>query len=253
MVTSEISPIGVVGGMGPYAGIDLIRKILDQTNATSDQDHLPLLLLSVPSSIPDRTDFLLGKSAVNPALAISQAISSLRQQGASIIGIPCNTAHAEPIYDEVIKRLPEKTKLVNMVEETTKYIRSQFPRASKIGILSTTGTRLSNVYPHELAKHGLLGIQVSEEIQERFIQPAIYCETYGIKAHPSSITIRAKESLMQGVVYLADHNVDAIILGCTEIPLALTEAELAGIPLVDTSRVLARALIFESSPRRLRY
>mgnify|MGYP000203337425 FL=1 len=97
--------IGVIGGMGPQAGIDLVQKIINLTKAASDQDHLPIAMLSIPHSISDRTEFLLGKSDVNPAIAISEVICTLSKNGASIIGMPCNTAHAEPIFDEVVIKL----------------------------------------------------------------------------------------------------------------------------------------------------
>ena len=60
--------IGIVGGVGPYAGLDLQQKILEQTKATADQDHLGIISWSEPGIIPDRTAFLLGETPLNPAL-----------------------------------------------------------------------------------------------------------------------------------------------------------------------------------------
>ena len=72
--------IGVIGGMGPYAGIDLIKKILDMTKATSDQEHIPLSLISVPHLIEDRTAFLLRKSQTNPGIVLSKIAMQLSQK-----------------------------------------------------------------------------------------------------------------------------------------------------------------------------
>ena len=66
--------IGIVGGVGPYAGLDLTRKIFDQTKAVSDQDYLSVVLLSMPQQIEDRTSFLLGQTSINPANAIFKII-----------------------------------------------------------------------------------------------------------------------------------------------------------------------------------
>jgi aspartate racemase len=115
--------IGVVGGIGPYAGIDLVRKILNQTKATCDQDHLPVFMLSVPHSIPDRTEFLLGASEVNPALSISEVICTLYRNGASVIGMPCNTAHAAPIFSEIVSRIPRTVNLIHMINKVGEYIK----------------------------------------------------------------------------------------------------------------------------------
>jgi len=161
--------IGIVGGMGPYAGLDLVQKIFDQTKAASDQDHLPITMLSVPKSIPDRTEFLLGKSEINPALAIADVICSLYKQGATIIGMPCNTAHAEPIFNEIVKKIPTEVKLVHMIEKVAEFINEMHPSVKNVGILSTTGTFMSNVYPKSLSKYGLNGIQVPGEIQIHFL------------------------------------------------------------------------------------
>jgi len=91
--------IGIVGGVGPYAGVDLVTKILNLKKAVKDQDHLPLALMSLPGLIHDRTAFLLGETDVNPAYAISRIIMKLRQVGADVVGIPCNTAHAPSIFN----------------------------------------------------------------------------------------------------------------------------------------------------------
>ena len=69
--------IGIVGGMGPHAGIDLVNKIFDLTKANKDQDHFPIAIQSTPHLISDRTDFLSGNSDVNPAIAIVEIINTL--------------------------------------------------------------------------------------------------------------------------------------------------------------------------------
>ena len=243
--------IGVIGGMGPQAGIDLVQKIINLTKAASDQDHLPIAMLSIPHSISDRTEFLLGKSDVNPAIAISEVICTLSKNGASIIGMPCNTAHAEPIFDEVVKRIPNKVKLIHMINEVSRFIKKKYPSMENVGILSTTGTYISHVYPDCLSQYGLNGIQVSEEIQEKYISPAICSQGYGIKAQSNPVTAQAKKELLKGIECLASEGAEAIILGCTEIPLVLTDSHINGIPLIDATDVLARALILESSPEKL--
>ena len=243
--------IGIIGGMGPYAGVDLVQKIFDLTKADTDQDHLSVSMLSVPKSIPDRTEFLLSKSEINPALAIADIICSLYKQGATIIGMPCNTAHAEPIFNEIVNKIPTEVNLVHMINEAADFINEKYPSVKNVGILSTTGTFITNVYPKCLSKHGLNGIQVSEEIQNTDINPAIYNSSYGIKAHSNPVNQKVIDSLNKGVKYLIKKDAEVIILGCTEIPLALTQNEINGIPLIDSTKILARALIIESSPDKL--
>src|SRR5690554_3400281 len=101
--------IGIAGGMGPYSGLDLLNKIFDNTLADSDQEHLDAILLSTPSIIEDRTQFLLGNVKVNPAFAITKILLKLERSGATVAGIPCNTAHSDIIF-KVIQQELEKAK-----------------------------------------------------------------------------------------------------------------------------------------------
>ena len=115
-----------------------------------------------------------------------------------------------------------------MINEAADFINEKYPSVKNVGILSTTGTFITNVYPKCLSKHGLNGIQVSEEIQENNINPAIYSSNYGVKAHSNPVTQEAIKGLHKGLKYLIDKDAEAIILGCTEIPLALTDDEING-------------------------
>ncbi|WP_243664185.1 aspartate/glutamate racemase family protein [Rhodothermus marinus] len=97
--------IGVIGGMGPYAGLELVRHIFDQTIAASDQEHLPVVLFSMGDRVPDRSTFLFGKTSENPAYAIAEQIRMAESVGAVVVGIPCNTAHAPKIFNVILEEL----------------------------------------------------------------------------------------------------------------------------------------------------
>jgi len=247
----KMAVIGIVGGVGPYAGLDLARKIFDQTKATRDQEHLPVVMLSAPHRIADRTAFLLGMTDENPALAISEIIQELHGCGARVVGIPCNTAHAVPIFSEIEKRLPPSVKLVHMIDEVGRYIREKHPSYENIGILATTGTRQAQVYPAAFSRYGLNAIQSDKRIQDDYIQPAIYDQTYGVKARSNPVTSRARKNLEIGMDDLLNKGAQAIVLGCTEIPLAFSEPAFRGLPLLDSTKILARALILAFAPQKL--
>jgi aspartate racemase len=252
MILEDKIMIGVVGGMGPYAGLDLVQKIFDETVAKTDQDHIPVSMISVPHIIEDRTEFILGKTNVNPGIAISKIIQKLYDQGATVIGMPCNTAHADPIFNEIVNRIPTKIKLVHMIHKVAKFIKNEFPSFKQIGVLSTAGTSISNVYQNGLAQFGLTELKVSNEIQKTKIDPAIYNKTYGIKTFSNPITEQTKTNLYYGIDHLINNGAEAVVLGCTEIPLAVTEQSINGIPIIDSTKILARALILETSPEKLK-
>jgi aspartate racemase len=165
--------------------------------------------------------------------------------------LPCNTAHAKPIFNEIIERIPKEVKLVHMINEVSKFIKNKYPSMENVGILSTMGTSISHVYPDCFSQYGLNGIQVSEEIQKNYISPAIYSQDYGIKAQSNPVTAQAKKELLKGIDYLDKEGAEIIIMGCTEIPLAIKDNKINGKPLIDSTKILARALILKSSPEKL--
>ena len=159
--------IGIVGGMVPYAGLDLVKKIFDLTQANQDQDHVPIALISVPHKITDRTKFLEGETDINPGIEISNIVRQLADLGASGIGMPCNTAHSSKIINEVYNSIPEGITFVNMVSEVIKFIKEEYPDIERVGILATTGTVKSDVYNKELINNNLkpvLDIDYQQEV-----------------------------------------------------------------------------------------
>ncbi len=247
--------IGVVGGVGPYAGLDLVRKIFDNTVASSDQDHLPVILISLPAAIEDRTEFLLQNSGKNPGPSILSVLNKLEIAGASVAGIPCNTAHARQIFSVVVQGLAERKsplKLLSLIDETIDFVGSRGPKPGRVGVLSTTGTRKTRIYRDPLEQNGFQVIELSDDDQAGLIQDAIYNTLYGIKAQSNPVTERARGQVMKGIDLLLHQHVDVIILGCTELPLAVPERSFKGIPLIDPATLLARSLITEVDPSKLK-
>ena len=247
--------IGIVGGVGPYAGLDLVRNIFDQTLARSDQEHMDVVMLSMPSSITDRTEFLLDQSGENPGLGIAGVINRLEAAGATVAGIPCNTAHADEIFSRTVNELQQagsKIRLLNLVEEVIASIRERHPHAGNIGVLSTTGTLKSGVYTRALEAAELRVVSIEPDMQENLIHAAIYSPSYGIKAQSNPTTSRARQDLITGIRHLKARGADLVLKGCTEIALAIPEEEIEGVPLLDPAISLARALIAAIDPSKLK-
>ena len=237
--------IGVVAGTGPFAGLDLLSKIVAQTTAVRDQDHLTVASLSQPSAIPDRTAYLLGETALNPGIPIAEQLLLLAQLGAQVAGIPCNTAHAPAIFEEIERRLSvagSRLRLLHMIAEVGLELRRTYPGVRRVGVLSTVGTAVAGVYPRTLEPMGYEVLAPEPDFLAEVIHAAIYDPAYGIKAQGTA-TPRARQDLLRGVTQLREAGAEVVVLGCTEIPLALPEPVYEGTPLLDTSLILARALI----------
>ena len=238
------------GGVGPLAGLHLHRLVIENTPAERDQDHLRILHCCLPDLVPDRTDALLEGTPEGPALGMARIIRAALKTAEelecrSVIGIPCNTFHAPPIWQAFLDALGKEEgrfSVINMVEETVRDICLRFPRpGTRVGLLSTTGTRKSGLFSRALEAAGMVPLEVPAEKQE-LIHRAIYDPRWGLKATPTPsheacriVTGAAEELITSGA--------QAIILGCTELPLALPDPVLRDIPLVDPMRVLAERLI----------
>ena len=246
--------IGIVGGAGPFAGIDLQQKILQQTVATRDQEFLPVIALSDPGRIPDRTAFLLGETVENPAGPIYQQLRQLEAAGAQVAAIPCNTAHAAAIDDQVRRRLAQagsKLTYLHMIREVRAILVGHTPPLTRVGLLATKGTVFSTVYQETLAPAGI-EVLLPAAAQQEQVQQAIYDPRVGIKALGDRAH-QAREVLSGVAASLVKQGAEAFILGCTEIPVVVRERVWQDRPAIDPTLILARALIREADPGRLRH
>lgn len=247
------------GGVGPMAGVELHRKIIEHTATDgTDQDHLEVLHLSRSPIIGDRTEFLSGGKTADPVRGMLKvfrmASAALKEEGRSAVaGIPCNTFHAPPIFEPFSTGLQTEgmqIQLLHMLEETAGVIKSTLPRADTIGLLSTTGTRESGVYQEIFRSCGIQIISIPEAEQPE-LHEAIYHKSWGLKA-VSPPDRKAVERVQTFCRRLVDDGAEAVILGCTELPLAVPEGIYNGIPYIDPMTALARALIREAAPEKLK-
>lgn len=241
--------------MGPYAGLDLASKIFDQTLAHKDHDHLPVAMLSYPGYIPDRSTFLFGHSDANPAYEMADLARRLEAAGCTVAAVPCNTAHTAPIFDVLLEELRQRgarIRILHMIEETVRFVRETYPDLRRVGVLSTTAIYRFRVYQDPLEAAGLEVKMLDEATQEDAVNATIFDETWGLKAQSNPPTARARENLLHAIATFRDLGAEAVILGCTELPLVLPEPTLHGLPLIDPTVVTARALIEATHPERLR-
>lgn len=245
--------IGIVGGMGPGAGIDLSRNIVDQTLADRDQEHLPQILWSVPEWIADRTDFLTGRLTTNPAYRIAQIIAKMESVGVGVVGLACNSAHAPRIFDVVVSEMEagqSRVRLLHMIREVGWFISQAYPGRIKVGVLGTTGTYFTRQYDL-LAEAGLQVMNLNEEEQKK-LNLAIYHPVYGVKSVPESTSEKARNVLLSAAASLISQGAEVIVLACTEFPLIYTETAFQNVPVINSTLVLARALIQAHSPEKLK-
>ncbi len=248
----------IAGGVGPLAGVALHKKIIENTKtAGSDQDHIDVIHLSFSSRIGDRTAYLLEDGKINPAEQMASLVLSASEMFAkngmdSVVGVPCNTFHAEEIFGRFKERLSSCSRritVVNMIDETVLWIRENMRGVKEIGLLSTTGTRKTGLYLNALKKSGYSLVEVDES-EQWSVHDIIYNREWGIKAKTpvSEIAVRLSGEYADKLV---KKGAGGVILGCTEFPLALVSESFSGVPLIDPVKVLARGLVREVSEEKL--
>lgn len=249
--------IGIVGGLGPYAGSDLLNKIMDNTLAICDQDHLPTILFSLPHVIGDRTAYILRETSVNPAHAIVKIILKHEQLGASVIGIPCITACSPEIFSKIMDELTcsgSKVRVLNAIDEVRKVICIRYSHIKTIGILCTNGTRKSGIYKNFIDPNANnCNIVLPDNLLQSQLNDAIYDHAYGIKAFINPPTEKALTTFSRILSHLKYKGANVVVLGCTELPVAYKGYSVArNVSLIDPTVILARALINAAHPNKLK-
>ncbi|REF26894.1 aspartate racemase [Xenorhabdus cabanillasii] len=189
--------IGILGGMGPAATVDAMEKIIKNTSANCDQEHIPVIAISFPD-IPDRTENILsgGKSPLKQILA---ALRILEDAGAQYIIMPCNTAHYW--YDEL--KAETKVTFLNMIDITCNKVVSE--GMNNIAVLATTGTIKAELYQNRLKKENI-NFVIPGDIQQGIIMESIL-------AYKSGDEERAYQLLKSIISQLKDIGVEKFYSG----------------------------------------
>jgi len=216
--------------MGPAATADFYTKIITATPATRDQDHLHVVIWADPT-VPDRSSAVLC-AGEDPTPWLLRGATQLVAMGATLIAVPCNTAHAFfPALERVVA-----VPLMHMMDETAAAVELTYPSLKRVGLLATTGTIASGLYQQWFAKHHIEVIVPNEEVQEHAVMTAIHRVKAGHTGRETT------DLLAEAATHLVQMGAAALIAGCTELPLVFGDRD-ASVPVVDSTRVLAEAVV----------
>ena len=219
--------IGIIGGMGPLATADLFKKIIINTKASTDQEHIKILIDN-NTEIPDRTSAIIHNEK-NPLPQLIKSAVLLWAMGAQILAMPCNTAHY--FHSEVQKNV--EIPVLNMIELTCNSLLQK--GIKKAGLLATEGTIRSGIYQKVFERSGIELI-IPNEKEQAAITDLIYC---GVKAGKKNYDVKNVKKVMQEIV---DGGSETLILGCTELPVAMDMYNLDFVT-CDPTLELARGAI----------
>lgn len=220
--------IGIIGGMGPLATVDLFKKIVTLTEAEGDNEHIHIIIDN-NTEIPDRTRHILNNGE-NPENHLIKSAVKLEMMGADVIIMPCNTAHY--FYDSIVKFI--KVPFLNMIEETAKEIMNKYPGYRRIGLLATEGTCRAGIYDRVFVKYGMEIIKPSDDRQQHVTNLI-----YDIKKGKTCIDLTGMGKVL---AELKSRGIDTLILGCTELPVAFQMFNIKE-SYMDPTRILACSAI----------
>lgn len=227
----EKKTIGIIGGMGPMATVELFQLIVNNTKAYKDSEHIHIIIDNKPQ-IPDRTSAIL-YGTESPVESIVSSAKELKSAGCDFIIIPCNTSH---FYADEIQRRA-KIKLVNMIEETAKEIlRNKY---KIIGLLATTGTINTKIYENTCYKYGIEIVVPSKERQKK-VMSFIY-DT--VKAGKKDISLNQISDCFEELKW---KGAEAFVLGCTELSVANKTNNETNYRFIDALQILALKSIVEA-------
>jgi len=215
--------IGILGGMGTQAGLDFCNKLAMLNRGKSDQEY-PLFMLYNKSNIPGRPESIgvqtkslstIPRSSKNTKKynnvlkSLLDGCKSLEKSGCKFIVIPCNTAHYW--YEDLKKKI--KIPIINMPKEVFIQTKKSCKKNSKIGLLATEGTLKTEIYDKIFKKDYVL-IKPLSNLQTSSVNKTIkHVKMGNIKL--------AEKAIKPAIKYLIKQKCKKIILGCTEIPIAI--------------------------------
>lgn len=220
---------GVLGGMGPDATVDFMAKVIALTPAEKDQDHIHMLVDHNPK-VPSRQEAILDRGE-NPGPTLAAMAQRLETAGAEFLVIPCNTAYV--FQDSVLAAV--NIPLISIIDETLAAVGRQVPGATAVGVLATDGCLDAGVYQSALQSRNINPLLPDgDELRE------LMKLIYKIKAGDQNEAVSS--AMRELAEALVARGAQAIIAGCTEIPLVLDDTMLSA-PLLSSTDVLAEITV----------
>ncbi|SMX81585.1 aspartate/glutamate racemase family protein [Brevibacterium aurantiacum] len=233
--SGSITPlVGILGGMGPAATVDLYSKLIEATPAAGDQGHLRVMIWADPT-VPDRSAAIAGDGE-DPTPKLAAGAQQLADAGAAFYIVACNGAHA------FLPRVREQVDLdyLSIIDVTAAHV-AALPYVKSAGLLATDATLTAGLY-----QDALLAAGVTPTVPAREDQHIVMETIYAVKA--KELRPELTQALAGVTDRLSERGADVIIAACTEIPLALT-ADQSARPLIDPAVLLANEVINEAAAR----
>ena len=220
--------IGVLGGMGPEATVDLMRRVIAATPAEDDADHIHMIVDNNPK-VPSRQKALVDGTGASPGPVLAAMAASLEAAGAQAIVMPCNTAHVYQTDIEAAIAVP----MISMVSLASARLAEWQPRPARVGLLATRAVHQTGLYSRHLAEHGIevLAPERQDDLTEVIL---------AVKRGDNPAAVGQTFDTIAGE--LAHNGVDALLVACTELSVLIRYLN-QDIVVLDALDVLSEAIV----------
>ena len=222
--------VGVIGGMGPEATVDLMGRVIKATPAEDDMDHIRMVVDNNPQ-VPSRIKAIIEGTGESPAPCMAQMARNLAASGADFLVIPCNTAHF--YYDEVCSAVD--IPVMNMVDVTVETVLNENASIRTVGLLASKAVLMTGLYTKPFKGKGVDVIYPSPEAQELLMASVRKIKT-------GKYDIGDREVLQSAAEELVRKGSKALIVACTELSIICDGLD-AGVKVYDASQVLAESIV----------
>lgn len=228
--------LGVLGGMGPAATVDFLQRVVTVTSAGRDQEHVPVIVYSDPTT-PDRSDAILGVGP-DPLPALLHGIRFLARSGCPLIAIPCNTAHHW--HRQLQEATPSEVLHIGDTAIAAIDEHAEADRIRTVGVLATDGTVRTRIYHGRVESSGRAAIDLAHDRDNPTMA--------SIRALKAGDLRAAERLFLTAAERLVERGADALVVGCTDLSVVASAvsggpAPLSGTPILDASTTLARSAV----------
>jgi aspartate racemase len=225
--------VGIIGGMGPEATVDLMARIIRATPAEDDIDHIRMVVDNNPK-VPSRIKALLDGGGESPVHCLQDMARRLAAWGVDFLAMPCNTAHYfhRDIQDAV--SIP----VLDMIALAAARTADSHPGIETVGLLASTATINLNIYESAAAQSGLTLLTPAHAVQTELMAAIGRIKTGRYGEEAEAVLQSAADNLEQG-------GAGALLVACTELSV-ISDRIRAGCPVLDSAQILAEAIVREA-------
>lgn len=229
---SAVPVIGLLGGMGPEATVELMRRVVKRTPARDDDDHISMLVDNNPQ-VPSRIAAIVCGTGESPLPELRRMAKRLEAAGATVLAIACNTAHYYvPQIAEAVN-----VPLLDMIVLSADEVLARSPKHRRVGVLASTAVISLGLYEQALAQRG--------------ITAAFPCPNHQIELMAVIRAVKAgdtgseqREAFRTVALELARTQIDQLLIACTELSI-IADALGADVPAIDAMDVLVDRIVRE--------